>query len=271
MCQTHLLQKYGPWAVVTGASSGIGAEFAQQLGAQGFHIVLIARRLERLRAIADDIEKKYDRSTVVIQADLTESGAIERIAEMTEMLEVGFLVNNAGIALWGPFVSQSEEEIHALIQLNIGAVTSLARLFGRKMCERKKGGIMFVSSLASSGVPYTSVYSASKAFVSSLAATLNEEFRPFNVKCMALEPGFVKSEFTAVHQTGFTSSLGGDKIMDTDVCVRKALRVFGRKPLFTPGLRGKLIKFFNWILPKGFYLWTLGMAIRKANEGFDRL
>ncbi|PXF46236.1 Inactive hydroxysteroid dehydrogenase-like protein 1 [Gracilariopsis chorda] len=260
-----MLDKYGPWAVITGASSGIGAEFARQLASQRFNVVLVARRKQRLQLLAAQLRTTFQVKTVVIVADLTSVEDLERVVQETSAIEVGLLINNAGMETHGPFLSSSQQALQQLIALNICAVTHLAHAYGNRMCAQKRGGIIFVSSLSSSGIPYLSAYSSSKAYVSTLAGTLHQEFRQHGVCCMALEPGFVESEMTLPKE----SALGkhaATSMMPVNVCVSEALRVFGTRTFCTPGFMNRLRKVALRMLPRSLAMWIVAACLRYSQS-----
>lgn len=255
-----MLDKYGPWALITGASSGIGAEFARQLASKHFNVVLVARRKHRLELLATELQNKYAVNTVVIVADLTSFEHIQRVVQQTSNLQVGLLINNAGIEIHGPFLSSSQHAYQQLIDLNVSAVTHLAHAFGHRMCAQNRGGIIFVSSLSSPGVPYLSAYSSSKAYVSTLAGTLHQEFSAHGVCCMALEPGFVESEMTLSDSA--LSKEASKSMMRVDVCVSEALRVFGTRTFCTPGLIYRSLMIVFRMLPRSFAMWLVEKFVR---------
>ncbi|KAI0564993.1 short-chain dehydrogenase/reductase family protein [Gracilaria domingensis] len=226
MVRSHLLEKYGPCALVTGASSGIGAEFARQLAAHGFDLVITARRKDRLEQLSEALQGEFKIHVTIVELDLVEDKCVEQLAEATKHLEIGLLINNAGMAISGAFMRKEVAEYEKLIALNVRAVTSLARTFGRKMCERNR------------------VYSASKAFVTCLGTALREETRPFNVEVMVLEPGAKRGNMMLV-----------------DECVETALSAFGKRGVSTPGFLYQVLKFFGSLLPSSFRVTGLGLRI----------
>lgn len=253
--RTKLAEKYGPWAVVTGASSGIGAEFARQLAVAGISVLLVARREARLRELADMLRHTCDVEADVAVADLATSNGVGAVVAACTERNVGLLVNNAGVELHGSFFHQSVESHRACLALNVTAVTELAHAFGRRFCEQGRGGIIFVSSISSGGMPWFATYSSSKAYVTSLALTLRDEMLRSGVDVLALEPGLVVSEMTL--EPGQEEHGYGSYLMATDICVREALEVFGRRAVYTPGLRYRIIKNLLYALPRTFALWLL--------------
>lgn len=222
------LEKYGPWAVVTGASGGLGDQFTHQLAEKGFNIVLTARSKEDIENIAKETEQKYDVKTLCISADLTNDHGINAILTATADLDVGLLVNNAGILYVGSFFRQESSDFTKLISLNVTAVTTLAHAFGRRFIKRGKGGILFVASAARKPIPWMAVYSASKAFVANLAYILHMELESYGINVMSLEPGLVTTEMTEnnLQQTDMSSNTPQNVVSDAlDAFEKGSLRI----------------------------------------------
>ena len=142
------IERYGPWALVTGASAGIGAEFARQLSEMGLNLVFVARRRKRLEDLARDLESRSKVQVRIVTADLSQPDFLQLILSVTNSLEVGLLVNNAGFGLAGHFLEHALEEELRLLDVNCRAPLILTHVFGRQMAERKRGGIIFVSSVS---------------------------------------------------------------------------------------------------------------------------
>lgn len=193
---TDFVDKYGPWAVVTGASGGIGEALSQKLAEKGLNIVLVARREEKTTSISNSISSKYGVNCRVVTADLATSEGRDDVAQQTEDLDVGLLVNNAGIENHGSFFRDSLEKHLKIVEVNSTAPTALAYIFGHRLIKRRKGGIIFISSTASNAVPWMSTYSASKAFASTLAYTLRHELEPWGINVLAVEPNLVQTDMT---------------------------------------------------------------------------
>src|SRR5215510_15969656 len=140
------VERYGPWALVTGASAGIGAEFARQLSQMGLNLVLVARRRQRLEDLACELESKNKVHVRIVVADLARPDFLPAIRSVTNSIEVGLLVNNAGFGLAGRFLEHELEEELNLLNVNCRAPLILTHEFGRQMAQRRKGGIIFVSS-----------------------------------------------------------------------------------------------------------------------------
>jgi len=184
----------GGWAIVTGASSGIGQAIAQELATSGVNLVLTARRLDRLHEFAARVSRRVE----VFAADLEQSDAPRRIFEFTEGkgIKPALLVNNAGFGTFGEFRETGLDRQLAMLQVNCSAVVAMTRLYLPGMIERRKGDIMMVASTAAfQAVPYQATYAATKAFDLIFAEGIAEEVKRFGVRVCALCPGQTKSEF----------------------------------------------------------------------------
>jgi short-subunit dehydrogenase len=183
------------WAVVTGASSGLGREFALALAERGQPVLAVARRRERLCALADDAAARGGRIEW-LSADLSTAAGVEALLARTAPLDVELLVNNAGVATYGPFSSTPLERELELVRVNIEAIVALTRGLLPPMLARGRGGVISVASqMAFQPMPYFAAYAASKAFVLSFSEALAEELRGTGVRVTAVAPGFVGTEF----------------------------------------------------------------------------
>ena len=197
-----------PLALVTGASSGIGADLARELARHGYDLVLTARRVEPMQALAGELAALGAASTVVV-ADLSKPGAAAAlVAEIeTRRLVLDVLVNNAGLGAGGPFHETDPVRVSEMLYVNIVALTELTRALLPGMIERRRGRVMFVASTAGfQPGPSMAVYSASKAYVLSLGEALSYELRGTGVTLTTLCPGPTHTGFTEVANTG-TSAL----------------------------------------------------------------
>lgn len=190
----------GKWALVTGASAGIGAALARELARDGAKLILTARRKERLEALAAELTAQGTEVRIVT-ADLTDRAAPQAIYDATAGagLVVDILINNAGLGHYGEFVSLDLAQELSQVRVNCEAVVHLSRLFVPGMVERRRGWVMVLSSVASfQPVPFLTTYAATKGFDRYFAQALAEEVAPFGVKVSALCPGPTESEFFAV-------------------------------------------------------------------------
>jgi len=191
----------GKWALITGASSGIGWALAEQLAARGANLVLTARRADRLARLADDVTTRYKLQTQIFAADLARPQAPGEIFRFTNQkgLPIELLINNAGFGAYGEFRKIEAQRLLDMVQVNIASVVHLTHLFLPPMVERRSGYILIVASTAAfQPVPYISTYAATKGFDLLFAEGLAEEVRRYGVRVCALCPGSTVSEFNEV-------------------------------------------------------------------------
>jgi uncharacterized protein len=191
----------GKWALVTGASAGIGVALAEELARGGTKLVLTARRKDRLDALAQRLASAYSMQTEVFAADLAEPSAPEKIFAFTQEhgIEIDLLINNAGFGKYGEFPGVDKARLLEMVQVNCAAVVHLTHLFLQGMVARRRGDILIVASTASfQAVPYISAYAATKAFDLLFAEGLAEEMKPYGIHVCALCPGTTETEFRAV-------------------------------------------------------------------------
>ncbi len=224
--------------LITGASAGLGVEFARQLSRRGYALVLAARRKERLDALAEDLG---DARAIAI--DLSKGGsAAKLIADLQSHGEtVDLLVNNAGFGLIGRFAELDGDREREMIDLNVGTLTDLCRAVAPGMIERRAGGIINVASTAAfQPGPKMAVYFATKAFVLSLSEALHEELKPHGIKVSCLCPGPTRTEFGDV--AGFGGNVMFDRLaMTAEEVVEAGLDGLDRnKAVVVPGLVNKI-------------------------------
>lgn len=238
--------RYGPWALVTGASSGIGREFARQLAARGLNVVLAARREARLRALAAELEEGCRVACRVVPLDLCHDNFLEALRQATGGLDVGLLVNAAGFSMTGPFLDGDRDDMLRLLNLNVRAPMMLSYEYGRAMRRRGRGGIIVVSSVSAfAGTPCWANYSATKAYDLAFAEALATELKPDGIDVLALAPGTVRTEFLDV--AGLNEGLTAMEA--TDVAAL-ALSQLGRRRLVVPGLFWSAGVFATRFLPR---------------------
>jgi short-subunit dehydrogenase len=189
------ISKYGPAALVTGASSGIGRSFAQLLAAAGFDLLLPARRMDRLKTLAAQLEAAHGVSVVTLEADLNDSASAVTIAEAAAAMDIGLVINNAGFRDAGPFQEIDFHRTASMIEVNDKFPVLLTHCMLPHLLERGKGGLLFTGSIeANMGFPYASVYAASKAFIRSLGEGLWGELQGKNIDVLVIEPGSTDTE-----------------------------------------------------------------------------
>lgn len=195
------LNLQGRTALITGASSGLGAEFARQFAGLGCSLILVARRMERLLELKTEISSQFDNSIECVAMDLVKEDASEQLyAQLGKSGQsVDVLVNNAGFGLYGNFIETPWERIHEMLELDILALTQLTHLFAADMVKRKFGYILLIGSTGSfQPTPTYAAYSAAKSYVLSLGEALHYELRHTDVKMSVLCPGVTQTEFLDV-------------------------------------------------------------------------
>jgi len=199
----------GKWALVTGASAGIGVALANELAAGGTHLLLTARRRDRLEELARTLGQRYGIRTAVFDADLANPDAPGKIYDFTKQqgLDIDLLINNAGFGQYGELTQVPVQRLLGMLQVNCAAVVHLSRLYLADMVARRRGDVLILASTAAfQAVPYISTYAATKAFDLLFAEGLAEEMRPHGIRVCALCPGSTESEFHAIAgQEKFTS------------------------------------------------------------------
>jgi short-subunit dehydrogenase len=231
----------GKWALVTGASAGIGLELASQLAASGANLVLTARRTERLSQLAAELHERHNIQTEVFPADLTKPLAPDEIFHFTEQkrLPIEVLINNAGFGAYGYFHKTDRQRLLDMVQVNVVAVVNLTRLFLPAMVERRSGYVMIVASTAAfQPVPYISTYAATKGFDLLFAEGIAEEVRRHGVNVCALCPGSTTSEFFEV--AGQPSHMAGGKETSAKVARVGLQALAAGRPRVVSGAR-------NWL------------------------
>jgi short-subunit dehydrogenase len=191
----------GKWALVTGASAGIGVALATQLASEGTNLVLTARRQDRLQSLAEKLRSAHAIRTEVFAADLAKPVAPQQIYDFTrqKQIEIDLLINNAGFGQYGELPSVETQRLVDMVQVNCVAVVYLTRLYLADMVARKRGDVLILASTASfQAVPYISTYAATKAFDLLFAEGLAVEMKPYGIRVCALCPGSTESEFHAV-------------------------------------------------------------------------
>ncbi len=231
-------QQYGPWALVTGATSGIGAELADQIAAKGLNIVLVARKEAELKTHAAQLSEKHGVETAVIAADLATVEGVAKV-KATE-LEIGLLVPAAGLEVNGAFEKTDYESELKVLQVNVHATFELVHRFSRSMVERGHGGVLLIASLSGQMPnPYFSNYAGSKAYVLNLGASLYGELRLKGVDVTVLSPGLTATPMVA--DNGMDWSKTPMVPMDPALVASLAIDGLGKRPLTVPGGRNKLM------------------------------
>jgi len=248
------------WAVVTGASSGIGKEFAYQLGQKGYNVALVARTRDKLEAIAADIKKQFERETRVIALDLTHRDFAQELSDRTADLTVTMVINNAGFGTSGPFLEIEDSRETEMVQLNCIAITQIARLFLKRMVENGEGNMIIVASTASvQPCPWFATYAATKAFDRFLAEALWYEMKPKGVNVLALNPPGTATNFFA--EAGLTDNPKG--LATVEQVVQTAFKALGKKPSVIVGVNNRLLAFAGRLTPEKLLINIAARIMKK--------
>ncbi|MCP5067148.1 MAG: SDR family NAD(P)-dependent oxidoreductase [bacterium] len=230
-----LCERYGDWALVTGASAGIGSEFARALAREGVSCVLAARREDRLKELGEEIARDHGVDFRTVPVDLSTATGVELLLSQVADLEIGMLVNNAGFGYTGRFDKQDRDRLSQMVQLNCAAPVALAAELLPGMRERGRGAVIFTGSVAGSQpLPLHALYSATKSFDNLLAEGLWGELQGTGVDVLALLPGATESEF--VEAAGGLPHAGEPP----ERVVEVALDALGFQPSVISG-------WFNWL------------------------
>ncbi len=242
---SHLAQRFGPWAVVTGASDGIGQAFARHLAAEGLSVVLVARREAALVALASELQRAHGVQCRVLALDLSALAASQQLADATAELDVGLLVAAAGFGTSGPLLDSTLPEEADLVDLNCRAVMAQVWHFGRRLARRGRGGVVLMSSLLTfHGTPRAAHYAATKAYVQTLAEGLRVEWAPLGVDVIASAPGPIRTGFAA------RANMQMAQALPAEVVARVTMQALGRKTTVRPGWLSKLLGWSLATLPR---------------------
>ena len=255
----NLNEKYGKYALITGASSGIGEAFARKLAELGMNLVLIARREDRLERIKFELLEKYNIDIINIKLDLLQEDFLDVIISQTKSLEIGMLINNAGYGSTGLFNNNDSLFEINMVKLNCVVPTILTHHFIKQMVERKKGAVIFLGSVvAVQPTPIMSTYSATKVFNAYLGESLWYEMRRNHIDVLSLNPGGTSTEFQRIADIS-----SGPFTRTAEQVVNTGLNALGRKPSVIDGFPNKLTSVIARFLPKKLGLFITGKVIEK--------
>ena len=241
----RLITKYGEWAIITGASSGIGLELASQLATAGFNLVINSRHIDKLQEAEKKIKTISNVQVKIIASDVSETNGIDKIIQETQGLNIGLLIVSAGYGTSGNFIDSSLHNEINMLKVNCEALLSLTHYYSQQFVKQKLGGIILMSSMvAFQGTPYSSNYAATKAYVQTLAEGLAVELKQHGVDVLAAAPGPVESGFSQRANMKMSMSMTPQQI---GVPILKAL---GRKTTVLPGLLTKILVYSLRTVPR---------------------
>jgi len=259
----------GKWALVTGASAGIGVALARELAAGGTNLVLTARRTDRLEKLARELASTHKISAEIFAADLARPNAAEEIFAFTlaKKIEIELLINNAGFGSYGEFTNSDTQRLLDMVQVNCAAVVHLTRLYLPDMVKRRRGDVLIVASTASfQAVPYLSTYAGTKAFDLLLAEGLAEEMKPYGVRVCALCPGSTESEFNEVAgQSGVVAAARNRETAEKVARVGMQALAAGKSYVIS-GMGNYLGAHSQRLVPRGLVILITARMLRPAPE-----
>lgn len=255
------------FALVTGASSGIGAEFSRLLAAKGYSLFITARREDRLNQLKEEIQNQHAIQVHVIPLDLSQPGAAQILFNKVQVTkkQISVLINNAGFGMYGPFLQSDEQKMNQMIQLNAVALMELSYLFAKPMADHGHGHILQVSSIgAFQPCPYFAAYAATKAFVLSLGEALYHELKPKGIVVCSLYPGLTRSEFfdaMGSEPKGFSRFL---EMTPRQVAQQGLKALFKKRSGVTTGFLNRINAFFIKFTPRKWAAGIVGLFMRKT-------
>lgn len=252
---------YGPWAVVTGASSGIGRAFAEHLAGEGVHVVLAARSADRLRDVGRELTATHGVDHRVVAVDLSDGSGAQTLVHATEDLDVGLLVSNAGDGVPKDFLDHELTELHGQLTLNAISHLDLVHHFGRRLVDRGRGGIILTSASGGRhGIPHMANTAAAKGYLYHLGEALHHELAPAGVGVTVLLPGNVDTPI--VGRIGLRPSDFPLPFIAADVAVEQAMRaLISRTATLVPG---RALRLALSAIPRGASVRLNGRLMARA-------
>ena len=243
--------RYGPWALVTGANSGIGAAFAENLASQGYNIAVVGRRADAVQAKADHLAEVYSVDTQTVVVDLSAPDFLTQLIEQTKSLEIGLLVSNAGDDAMGALLRVELPELKRMLRLNTQTHLELIHHFGRLFEQRGSGGILIVSSTAGlQGTPFVGNYAGTKSYLLNIGMALNYEMRGTGVDVTVVLPGPTKTPGLIEKPAIPLHSLPAPK-MSPEAVAKIGLRALAKnKPFVIAGVLNRMVANMGVLLGK---------------------
>ena len=257
-------EKYGPFAIVAGASGGLGAAFADAIAARGVGVVLLARREDALRAVADDVARRHGVEARAVPCDLAAPSFADALAEATRGLEFGLGVYNAAYSFIAPLFERPLEDALRVVDVNVRGPLRFAHAIVPAMIARKRGGLVLMASMAGfQGNPRLAPYAASKAFEIVLAESLWAELRPSGVDVLASCPGAVRTPNYLK-----TTDEEAPGTLDAAEVATRTLDALGSGPTYVPGAVNKLARFFlGRMLPRSAAVGIMDSNTKNLRDG----
>jgi len=253
-------RRFGPWALITGASSGIGREFARQIAGSGLNVVLAARREALLQETAAHCSETFGVGTRGIAADLSKDGYMRDLIAATNDLDIGLVISNAGTANPGAFLDQNHDELIRLLHLNAQSHLNIAYHFGQRLMQRRRGGLLLCGAMgAQVGIPYMANESGAKSFVQSFGEALHAEWAPHGVYVSVLVVGPTRTAI--IEKFGLDPAAMPMKPMPVEHCVTEGLKALSKnRPAHLPGRMNRIM---NALIPASVSRKMMGAMLGK--------
>ena len=254
-------ERFGPWAMVTGASSGIGEEFARQLAASGLNLVLVARRGPLLKSLAEELSARFKIQCRTVVSDVSEHNFLEPLAKATDDLDIGLVISNAGTGNPGRFLDHELSQLMNVARLNALSQMQIAHYFGRKLKQRGRGGLLMAGAMgAIGGIAYMANECGTKAYVQSFGLSLHEELKKsgVNVTVLIVPP----TQTAIIGKFGLDPAAMPMKPMQPTQCVTEALNALVRNQ--TTILPGRINRMMMSLIPQGTQRKMMGLMMGKV-------
>lgn len=259
--KNRLKSQYGEWAVITGASSGIGLELAKQLADASFHLILHGRKRNNLQALEKTLKSKYSIEIRLLTSDLSTLEGNQELIDATQDLDIGLFIGSAGFGTSGEFVQNELITEVNMLHVNCESLLVLSHHFGQRFVEKQKGGIILLSSMvAFQGTPFSANYAATKAYVQTLAEGLAVELKSKGVDVLAAAPGPVTSGFSE------RANMRPNMSLQTEQVGVPILRALGKKTTVYPGFLTKLLVYSLQMVPR----WAKIQIMKNVMSGMTK-
>jgi short-subunit dehydrogenase len=257
--------QYGPYALVTGATSGIGKAFAFELAALGFDLVIVARSQQNLIQVSEELMKKHPVKVHYRANDLSEKSEVDELLQSVQDFNIGLIINNAGWGIPGVFEKHTIEDSMRELQLNVTTPMKISDNFVREFAnKRKRSGMIFLSSIAGyTGSPYLAGYAAAKAWVLNFGMAISVELKPKGVDVLVVAPGPTRTGMFGIKNLNF------DKLpmhwMQPNEVAKQGLKALGKKNVVIPGKLNRIMNIMSSrIMSKPFAMFMFGKMMKKS-------
>ena len=266
-----LNEKENQWALITGASGGVGKEIAKILAKKGWNLVLVARSENKLLDLSKELVETNSGDVKVCSVDLSSEDSAKKVFDFCSEnnVVVDLLINNAGCGIFGSSVELGSKVL-PMLNLNIVALTQMCAIFGKQMQENKSGSILNIGSIAGNQpTPMFASYAASKAYVLNYSLALRHELSKYGVNVTCVQPGYIRTDFDA--NCGIQSEkykkFSYKNGMTAEAVAKVAVKsVLKKRSYVRAGFTNKILAFFSGLIPKNFLAWTLSKSISSLTK-----